>query len=100
MKPNGNLADELRELRDYPIRSRKDAKAICEALSQLPLQPSDDDGFVSPFDALTSLFQDVAGRDVPAFQVMYSEGLPQLMRILTRGSNALTTKLPTTCCRC
>lgn len=80
MKPDGNLADELRKLDDYSIRSRKDAKAICEALRKLPVQPGGDDGFSSPLRALASLFQDVEGRDAPAFDVMNDEGLPELLR--------------------
>ena len=61
--------------------ARKDAKAICAALSKLPLQPSDGKGFSSPLHALTALFQDVDSRDAPAFDVLYEDGLSQLIRI-------------------
>jgi len=81
LKPNGNLADELGELGDYSIRSRNDAKAICKALSEFP-QDSAGEGFRSPLHALTALFQDVESRDCPAFEVLYSDGQAQLMRIL------------------
>lgn len=81
MQPNGNLNDELGKLNDYPIRSRKDAKAICDALRRLPLKASDENGFSSPLHALAALFQDVDGGDCPAFEVLYREGLPELMRI-------------------
>jgi hypothetical protein len=81
MKPDGDLAGELRKLDDLSIRTRKDAKAICEALSKLPLEPSDESGSSSPLHALTALFQDVDGRDVPAFDVLYNDGLPLLIRI-------------------
>ncbi|NLS98208.1 MAG: hypothetical protein GXX96_39265 [Planctomycetaceae bacterium] len=82
MKPDGDLADELRKLGDYSIRSKKDAKAICEALSALPTERSSGKSlFSSPLYALTSLFQDVDGCDVPAFEVLSREGLPQLIRV-------------------
>lgn len=81
MKPDGDLAEELHKLDDYSIRSRKDSKAICEVLGKLPLQPSDGKSFSSPLHALTALFQDVDGRDAPAFDVLYTEGLPQLIRV-------------------
>ena len=63
------------------IRSKKDAKAVCLALSKLPLdgasrrnRPS------SALHLLAAQFQEVAGPDVPAFEVLYREGLPQLIR--------------------
>jgi len=81
MKPEGDLTDELSKLDDSPIRSRKDGKAICDALRNLPLQPSSGNVFSSPLYALTGLFQKVEGRDAPAFKVLRDEGLPQLIRI-------------------
>ncbi|HVA49491.1 MAG TPA: hypothetical protein VNH11_24205 [Pirellulales bacterium] len=80
MKQDGDLAEELRTLGNYTIRSRKDAKAICGALDKLPLR-SDGNHFSSPLHALTGLFRDVESGDVPAFEVLYDEGLPQLIRI-------------------
>lgn len=81
MEPGGDLADELRALGDYPIRSREDAEVICDALGTLPAQEPDEGGFTSRLHALTGLFQDVDGADSPAFDVLYDEGLPQLIRI-------------------
>jgi hypothetical protein len=81
MKPDGDLAIELRKLDDYHIRSRKDARAICAALGKLSTQSWDGERFSSPLHALVSLFQDVEDRDAPAFDVLYEEGLPQLIRI-------------------
>jgi hypothetical protein len=81
MKPDGDLAGELRKLEDYSIKSRKDAKAICEALGKFPSQASKGKSITSPLHALTALFQDVDGRDAPAFDVLYDEGLPHLIRI-------------------
>lgn len=80
MKPRGDLAEELGKLENYPIQSRKDAKAICDALRQLPL-PAKESETTSPLHVLTGLFQDVEGRDAPAFNVLRDEGLPQLIRI-------------------
>lgn len=81
MKENGDLADQLRELGNYPIRSRKDAKAICDALGKLPLRTPDAQGNESPLQALVGLFQDIESRDAPAFDVLYHEGLAHLIRI-------------------
>lgn len=81
MKPGSDLADELRKLDDSSIRSRQDAKSICEALGTLPLHASDTAHFTSPLHALTGLFQQVESREAPAFAVLHDEGLPQLIRI-------------------
>lgn len=82
LKPGGNLADELRELDDYQIRSKADAQAICNALASLPLKrPADENSFTSSLHALTSLFQDLESPRAPAFKVLYLEGLPLLTRI-------------------
>lgn len=81
MRPDGDLANELSELGDYTIRSREDAQAICEALGKLRVQPRKGSAISSPLFSLTSLFQDVESGKVPAFEVMYKEGLPQLIRI-------------------
>ncbi len=81
MKPGADLADELQELGDYPIQSRRDAKTICRALVTLPLPRSDEYTVISPLHALTGLFQDVDGREAPAFDVLQNEGVSQLVRI-------------------
>lgn len=82
LKADGNLVNELNELDDYSIQSRKDAKAICEALRTLPSDgPMGKSGFSSPLYAVSSLFQDVESAESPAFEVLYEEGLPELVRI-------------------
>jgi hypothetical protein len=81
MKPGGDLAEELIKLNDYPVRSRKDAKAIVAALRKLPLAPRKTSKFSSPLQALVLLFQNVDSRDCAAFQVLYDDGLRELMRI-------------------
>ena len=81
MKPGGDLAEELSDLDDYNVRSRNDARAICKALRALPSPPSDKRAITSPLFALTGLFQNVEGPEAPAFDVLYREGLPELIRI-------------------
>ncbi|MFO0915868.1 MAG: hypothetical protein U0795_23115 [Pirellulales bacterium] len=91
MRPGGDLAAELREFEYYEISSKKDARAICEALKQLPLQlpPTDDAeqaddkaaADISILRALTSLFENIESFEVPAFAVLRDEGIPQLARV-------------------
>ena len=81
MKPGGDLAAELGTLDDYVVRSRKDARAICDALAKLQLPPPPRPSMRSPLHALAALFQDVEGADAPAFEVLSKDGLPQLVRI-------------------
>ena len=80
LQPGHDLADELGELNDYTIKSAKDAEAICDALRQLP-HPAGDKKIRSTLHALTGLFQDVEGSEVPAFEVLCEHGLPELVRI-------------------
>jgi hypothetical protein len=81
MKPGGDLVEELRGLRDYPIRSRQDAKAICQALAQLPGTSKDSRRFRSPLHALAALFQEVESGEVEAFPILRAEGIPLLIRL-------------------
>ncbi len=81
MKPGAELAHELSDLDEYPIRLAKDAKAICKALKQLPLTSQGEKQLYSPLHALTGLFQDVESTEVPAFQILREDGLPLLLRI-------------------
>jgi len=81
MDSGGDLSEEVRKLKGYKIRSREDARAICEALSKLPSHASRGNGISSPLHALTGLFQNLADSDVPAFDVLRVEGIPQLIRI-------------------
>ncbi|QDU75419.1 hypothetical protein Pan97_24510 [Bremerella volcania] len=82
LKPGGDLVEELRGLDDYVISSKRDAEAICEALSTLPGDRSySTKHFSTPLHELTGLFQDVDGRQCPAFEQLYEEGLPELIRI-------------------
>lgn len=82
LKPGGDLVEELRGLDDYVITSKNDAEAICEALTTLPGdRVYNARHFSSPLHELTGLFQDVEGRQCPAFEELYEEGLPELIRI-------------------
>lgn len=82
MKPGGDLVKELQGLDDYAISSKKDAKAICEALQSLSIADCSSKSVLqSPLYALAGLFQDVDGTDVPAYEVLYLEGLPELVRM-------------------
>jgi len=82
LKPDGDLVEELQSLDDYLIQSKKDAQAICQALTTLPEKgTSRRQHFTTPLHELTGLFQDVDGRQCPAFEVLYEEGLPELIRI-------------------
>src|SRR5688572_22830575 len=79
MKPGADLADELIGLGDYSIRSRQDARAICDALASLPLHRAERENGPSPLQALTALFQEVSSKK--AFETLWEEGLPHLIRI-------------------
>lgn len=92
MKPGGDIVEELQKLGDYTVRSSKDGKAICRALRELPARSTDDDSSSSPLHALTGLFQDVDGRKSPAFDVLYKEGLPELIRIYNENVKHLDDK--------
>jgi hypothetical protein len=80
MQPEGNLDNELSELGDYSIISHSDAQAICRALKKLSDDPHDARSNANRFQALIGLFQDVESPEVPAFEVMRSQGVPLLLR--------------------
>ncbi|MBN2384558.1 HEAT repeat domain-containing protein [bacterium] len=81
MNEGGDLSNELNKLGAYTLRSRGDAKAICRALEQLPDNLHDDELNTERYRALTGLFQDVESAEVPAFEVMHSQGIPALIRV-------------------
>jgi hypothetical protein len=83
LDPSGDLFEELDQLPDYPIRTREDAIAICQALAGFPfaLKRSSRAPFVSPVSALVGLFQDIESFESPAFEVLADEGVEQLIRI-------------------
>lgn len=80
MKPGGDLASELRGLGDYTIQSKKDAKAICEAIRSLPKNSESIPGDRPKLRELAALFQQVDGPESQAFGVLFQEGLPLLIQ--------------------
>ncbi|WP_254508713.1 HEAT repeat domain-containing protein [Anatilimnocola floriformis] len=80
MQPGKNLVEELGELSDYTVSSAKDGEAIVAALQQLPLG-REEKTYTTSLRLLTGLFQDVDGRESPAYEVLFESGLPELVRI-------------------
>ncbi len=84
MRPGAILCDELAQLGDYTIKSRFDAECICHLLTH-HVRDGTNWGGESSRHALIGLFQDVEGRDCPAFGVMTELGLPLLIEIVDSG---------------
>jgi hypothetical protein len=83
----------LRELQGYPVRSREDAEAICDALERFvegrwPQRP----GSESPLSALLGLFEWVDG-ECEAVAVLAERGLPLLIRIVDQAMLTLAEAL-------
>ncbi len=76
---SGNLSEELDQLGEYPVRSRRDARAICAALQELLGPSSAHARRWSSLDALAGLFLDVEGVDAPAFAMLLKSGIPLLI---------------------
>lgn len=82
LEPGGDLSSELSEIRNYQIRSRRDAKAICSALRDLlsfENAPEARHGVTRLWE-LASLFQEVAKEESPAFRILQNEGQSLLIR--------------------
>ena len=88
-QPGSDLAAELRELKDYSIKSQADAEAICDVLALIAL-PGSNIGGPSAFHSLIRLFQDVDGTDCPAFGVMEQKGIELLVQIVNDELNKPT----------
>src|SRR5262245_1328817 len=80
-QPGADLADELRKLGDYSIKSQEDAEAVCRVLSAL-VPAGSTVGGESAFHALVGLFQKIDGKECPAFAVMADNGIELLDRII------------------
>lgn len=81
-QPGADLSDEMRNLRNYSIKSQADAEAICNILKRLASK----DSFVSDKSALRAivgLFQDVENTECPAFSVMAGKGIDLLIEIVS-----------------
>lgn len=81
-QPGADLADELRRLDDYSLKSERDAEAVCAALARFSSARTPVGG-ESAFDALVGLFQDVESNTCPAFAVMVEKGTEILAQIVT-----------------
>jgi hypothetical protein len=79
-----DLADELRKVQDYSIKSQADAEAICSALALL-LPAGSTTGGESAFHSMIGLFQDVEGNDCPAFAVLAEKGIGLVVQIVNDG---------------
>lgn len=88
LKKNGNLYGELSKLRDYPIRTSRDAKTICKALKLFPSRPKPERNAIrSELYSLTTLFHQVDGSDCRAFDILYHDGQLELLRIIEELSS-------------
>ena len=88
LAPDGDLEKELKPLRDHKVHSKKDAKAIVEALTRFPNAEIQRSGYSSPLKLLLALFQKVDGREAPAFKVLRNDGTLQLIRIFDELKNS------------
>ncbi len=81
----GDLSEELRQLKNYPIRSKQDAQAICNALDKLMgKKPRNEELFWSSIQALVGLFQEVDDRSSGALPILFGQGLPRLCMLVER----------------
>ncbi|OYP34167.1 hypothetical protein [Rhodopirellula sp. MGV] len=85
LKPNADLQVEIRSIGDYSIKSRRDAFAIVEALRSVSRQIARSNSTATiedlPVFCLAALFQDIESVDVPAFEIMATEGIAELIQI-------------------
>jgi hypothetical protein len=80
-QPGADLADEVRKLRNYTIKSEAEAEAICDLLERL-LPAGATVGGENAFHALIGLFQNVEGRECPAFALGEEKGTRLLAQIV------------------
>ena len=83
------LGTELGQLNDYSIKSRSDAESVCRVLARRVHEDASLGGR-SSLHALIGLFQDVEGRDWPAFDAMLELGIPILIEIVDAGCEEQT----------
>jgi hypothetical protein len=75
---NGKLREELRELGELTLKSRRDAEDVCWGLQKLNCNSSQ---LGQQTYALACLFQEVDGRDSDAFELLREHGVPELLRL-------------------
>lgn len=81
MADGGDISAEIHGLDDYSLKSKEDAEAVCEILSELTKKQLTEID-TSALHSLIGLFQDVEGRDCPAYDVMADNGIPSLIRMI------------------
>ncbi len=86
VRTNPKLVQDLAELKDYPIETVRDARAICRALSLLREAPSSTtttgkaaSSLQERVYALTRLFQNIKHGDAPACSILFEHGIPLLL---------------------
>ncbi len=84
LRPGATLEDELGQLGEYSIKAKSDAEAVCRVLARRVRDAATHGGEAS-LQALIALFQDVEGRDCPAFLPMVELGLPILVDLVHAG---------------
>ena len=84
MRPGAKLGDELGQLGEYSIKAKSDAEAVCRVLAGCVREATLSPGETS-LQALIALFQDVEGRNCPAFLPMVELGLPVLIDLVDAG---------------
>ena len=84
MRPGAKLGDELGQLGEYSIKAKSDAEAVCRVLARCVREATISPGETS-LQALIGLFQDVEGRNCPAFLPMVELGLPILIDLVDAG---------------
>lgn len=84
MRPGAKLGDELGQLGEYSIKSKSDAEAVCRVLGRCVRAAASLESDTS-LQALIALFQEVEGRDCPAFLPMVELGLPILVDLVHAG---------------
>ena len=93
-RPGAKLGNELGQLNDYSIKSRSDAESVCRVLARRVREDASLGGR-SSLHALIGLFQDVEGRDCPAFDAMLELGIPLLIEIVDAGCEDRRALIPT-----
>jgi hypothetical protein len=87
----GDLIQELAHLRDYPLRTARDAHALCLALARLIELPPETPDISVPsrtsLDWLVGVFQQVETPE--AFDVLRAFGLPPLIKLFDERSDRL-----------
>jgi hypothetical protein len=80
MKPGADLSDELNKLEGFQLATKKDALALVDALKRLPKEECHDH-YSTRLRTLAGLFQEIENGEVPAFEILCLQALPELLRL-------------------